>query len=84
MPWPFVRGALQGDIVSQLGAAKYTPDLKRRASLQNLLPIPDASQVYEKWTQAYPCQDRYSVVVRFDADHRLVDAWGRRESVACS
>ena len=82
-PKPFKTGDAQDDVLRQLSKAKYTTDSDKTFSWSKPKSFPADSQFYEKSVEGVPCSVHFEVVVRFDDQHRLVEAWGTEDEAGC-
>ena len=83
MPKPFKTGDAEDDVLRQLSKAKYTTDSDKTFSWSKPKSFPADSQFYEKSVEGVPCSVHFEVVVRFDDQHRLVEAWGTEDEAGC-
>lgn len=82
-PKPFKKGDADDDILRQLSKAKYTVDTDKSFSWRKPRSFPAGSQFYERSVEGLPCSVHFEVVVRFDDQHRLLEAWGTEDEAGC-
>ncbi|WP_303830374.1 hypothetical protein [Asticcacaulis taihuensis] len=82
-PKPFKKGDAEDDVLRQLSKAKYTADTDKSFSWRKPRSFPAGSQFYERYVEGLPCSVHFEVVVRFDDQHRLIEAWGTEDEAGC-
>ncbi|WP_349319465.1 hypothetical protein [Asticcacaulis sp. MM231] len=82
-PKPFKIGDPESDVLRHLSKAKYTTDTDKAFSWSKPKSFPADSQFYEKSVGGLPCSLHFEVVVRFDDQHRLLEAWGTEDEAGC-
>ncbi|MFT4077174.1 MAG: hypothetical protein QM647_16725 [Asticcacaulis sp.] len=82
-PKPFKTGDAEGDVLQRLSRAKYTVDSDKTFSWRKPKQFPPGSQFYERSVEGLPCSLHFEVVVRFDNQHRLIEAWGTEDEAGC-
>lgn len=82
-PKPFKAGDAEEDVLRRLSKAKYTIDSDKTFSWSKPRQFPADSQFYERSVEGLPCSLHFEVVVRFDDQHRLIEAWGAEDEAGC-
>lgn len=82
-PKPFKTGDAEDDVLQRLSRAKYTADSDKTFSWSKPRQFSASSQFYERSVEGLPCSIHFEVVVRFDNQHRLVEAWGAEDEAGC-
>ncbi len=82
-PQPLQVGEPRAEVEALLAKGKYQPDPQERFDSAKPYPFAAGSLFYRRIVDGAPCQLRYEIIVRYDAQDRLIEATGGENEPMC-